>query len=174
MRVRAWVTTLAVLHVVVCIRCPVNAEVAQQKEPTIRAIISDPTSPSTIYIGTDDGIAFTHDRGNTWIVHPFATPEHVLALARDPRDGMTIWAATETGFRRSGDRGVTWTTMTLPSYRVPLKARAAAKRFHLYSEELEKAAAGFAAGRYPVTGVLVIPGPAPVVLAAATGAGLLR
>lgn len=157
------------LNTVVSTQVRAMAEEPQQKEPTVHAIVIDPTTPSTIYIGTNEGLTVSDDAGKTWTHRPFSPPEHAGALALDPRDRTTLWAATGQDLRRTRDRGVTWTTMTMPPYRVPLTVRAFAKLFDFYSDELEKGAAEFAAGKYRFASVIVVPGADPVVLAGAIG-----
>lgn len=139
------------------------------KEPSVHAIVTDPTMPSTIYVGTDDGLALSDDGGKTWTLRPFSPPQHVYALALDPRDHSTLWAGTGRDLRRSRNRGSTWTTMTMPGYRVSLGVRMVAKLFDLYSDDLESASSSLAAGKYPVNSIVVVPGAAPAVLAGAIG-----
>jgi hypothetical protein len=69
-----------------------------------------PTSATTLYVGTDDGVFLSIDRGNNWAQSGTTlTGSDVYALERD---GGVLVAGTNSGTRRSFDDGLTWTVPT--------------------------------------------------------------
>ena len=77
-------------------------------------IAIDPQAPSTLYLGTTDGIAKTVDGGKT--LRPADSgivASEVLSTATDPRDEKVVYAGTYRGLFRSGDRGRTWKALRL-------------------------------------------------------------
>src|SRR5262245_33658085 len=76
---------------------------------TVRTIAIDPTSPSTLYAGTDGGVAKSVDGGATWSDRSAGLDRRfVRELAIDPFDSQIIWAANIGGFFRSTDGAAAW------------------------------------------------------------------
>ncbi len=78
----------------------------------VNAVVIDPASRSTLYVGTDGGIFKSEDGGATWstIALPTSGTRNVLSLAIDPRAPSTLYAGTDTaGIFRSTDGGGSWT-----------------------------------------------------------------
>ncbi|MFA4932579.1 MAG: stalk domain-containing protein [Caldisericia bacterium] len=79
----------------------------------VHAVLVDPTSPGTVFAGTDRGLFRSTDRGVTWeqygtgIKTSSSTTLKVLALAA-ARDGSRLYAGTSAGAFRSTDGGATW------------------------------------------------------------------
>jgi photosystem II stability/assembly factor-like uncharacterized protein len=77
-------------------------------------IAIDPQAPSTLYLGTTDGIAKTLDGGKTWRpADAGIVASDVLSTATDPRDEKVLYVGTYRGLFRSGDRGRTWKALKL-------------------------------------------------------------
>src|SRR5436190_16428750 len=77
----------------------------------VRALTIDPTSHTTIYLGTLINGAFkSTDGGATWTAinsglnHPFI----VSVIAVDPTTPATVWAGTDDGVFKSVDGGSSW------------------------------------------------------------------
>jgi hypothetical protein len=63
----------------------------------VYAVAIDPRNPATIYFGTDDGLARSTDRGETWSMIP-GGPGRVSVLALDPQDDPdTVYAGGQGG-----------------------------------------------------------------------------
>jgi hypothetical protein len=78
----------------------------------VLALAIDPSTPSTIFAGTDgNGVFKSTDGGLTWsAIGP--TNTHVLALAIDPSTPSTIFAGTDgDGVFKSTDWGVSWSAI---------------------------------------------------------------
>src|SRR5262245_20300394 len=70
----------------------------------------DPITPSTLYVGTDQGVFRTMDGGATWIsVSSGLPPLSVTGLAIDPIAPATIYAGVfRGGIFKSTNRGASW------------------------------------------------------------------
>jgi photosystem II stability/assembly factor-like uncharacterized protein len=88
---------------------------------SIGAVAVAPSSASTIYVGTGegvfsvdgiDGIGFikSTDGGVTWTLPTSASVPKFFALSVHPTNAQEILAATSTGIQKSVDGGVTWTS----------------------------------------------------------------
>ncbi len=75
----------------------------------ILAMAFDPTTPTTLYAGTEDGVYTSDDGGATWRAAG-SGPFEVRAIGIDPVTPTTLYAGTETvqGMFKSEDGGVTW------------------------------------------------------------------
>lgn len=80
-------------------------------------LVIDPTSPQTLYAGTDSGVVKSTDGGASWNVVGLAMT-NVNLLAIDPLRPEVLYAATTAvypdtygfiGLLRSADRGASWT-----------------------------------------------------------------
>jgi uncharacterized repeat protein (TIGR01451 family) len=76
----------------------------------VPALAIDPSTPSTLYAGTDEGVYKSTDSGDTWApANVGLSNEHVSSLAIDPRNPSTLYAAVYSGgVFRSTDSGGTW------------------------------------------------------------------
>jgi photosystem II stability/assembly factor-like uncharacterized protein len=84
----------------------------------VGALAVDPTTPTTIYAGTENGRVFkSTDGGGTWnAAHAGLTSQYpVRALAIDSTAPTTLYAATFDWLYKSTDGGGTWSTTGLPS-----------------------------------------------------------
>jgi photosystem II stability/assembly factor-like uncharacterized protein len=90
------------------VNIPLNSAVAF-------AIVFDPSTPSTMYVGAGNGVFKSTDSGSTWITqNNFGIPgvPNVRALAIDPTSPSTIYAGTlGSGFFKSTNGGGNWTAM---------------------------------------------------------------
>lgn len=77
---------------------------------TVWALVVDPQSPGTIYVGTSVGVCKSEDKGGTWRAISAGLPvSEVPALAVDPRATDTLYASSwEWGVFKSTDGGATW------------------------------------------------------------------
>jgi len=79
---------------------------------TIFSIAIDPTSPTTIFVGTDSGLLKSVDAGKNWQpIDPNASglmSQFIFALLFDPAAPGTMYAGTANGFFSSTDGGTTW------------------------------------------------------------------
>jgi hypothetical protein len=67
-----------------------------------------PTSPITLYLGTDDGVYVSSDGSNSWMPASTGMPDNALVLALE-QDGSAIVAGTaDVGAYRSLDGGESW------------------------------------------------------------------
>jgi photosystem II stability/assembly factor-like uncharacterized protein len=78
--------------------------------PAIRAIVTDPEQPDTVYVGTQDGPYRSTDHGDHW--EKVAIADHglpVWSLLFDPHDADVMYAGYENcEIFRSEDRGEHW------------------------------------------------------------------
>jgi len=74
----------------------------------VYAIAIDPTTPATIYAGTDGGVFKTTNAGGTWSPTGIIPARWVRKLLIDPTSTNTIYAGTEAGVFKSTDGGNTW------------------------------------------------------------------
>ena len=83
----------------------------------VHAILIHPTSPGTVFAGTDRGLFRSTDRGLTWgqygtgIKTSSSTTLKILALAA-ARDGSRLYAGTSAGVFQSADDGAVWSQGT--------------------------------------------------------------
>jgi hypothetical protein len=82
---------------------------------SVFSIVFDPSTSSTMYLGTPFGVLKTTDSGSTWIPqNNFGVPgtPSVRALAIDPTTPLTIYAGTSgNGLFKSINGGGVWTAM---------------------------------------------------------------
>ena len=92
---------------------------------TARALLVLPTTPATIYVGTEAGkVRLSIDGGATWSVRSsglptslpdFPFPPGVTRLAVDPADHTVLYAEMESaGLYRTTDRGLSWHPVASP------------------------------------------------------------
>ena len=74
----------------------------------VYAIAINPTTPTTIYAGTDGGVFKTTNSGGTWSTTGSIPARWVRQLLIDPTSTNTIYAGTEVGVFKSTDSGTTW------------------------------------------------------------------
>jgi photosystem II stability/assembly factor-like uncharacterized protein len=74
----------------------------------VYAIAINPTTPSTIYAGTDGGVYKTTNSGGTWSTTGSIPARWVRQLLIDPTSTNTVYAGTEVGVFKSTDGGTTW------------------------------------------------------------------
>lgn len=80
----------------------------------IRALAVDPSDPSIVYAGADQGGLFkSTDRGQTWVPTGLTAPT-ILSLAIDPQDPQVLYAGTASAIFKSTDQGETWKNRSLP------------------------------------------------------------
>ncbi len=77
-----------------------------------RTLAIDPIHPSTLYVGTSNGVWKSVDGGASWIEARAGLPEgRISELAIDPRDPSILYAATVySGVFKSIDGGESWWT----------------------------------------------------------------
>lgn len=74
-----------------------------------------PTSPTTIYAGTDDGLFTSRDKGLHWTALVSGAGILVRAIAVHPANPSLILAMISGELRRSADGGATWASVRAPS-----------------------------------------------------------
>ena len=85
--------------------------------PYVSALIIDPNTPNTLYVGTRSGVFQSTDSGATWsavnagLTDPDGNVLRVYTLAIDPSTPSTLYAATERGVFRSTNSGATWSAV---------------------------------------------------------------
>jgi photosystem II stability/assembly factor-like uncharacterized protein len=81
--------------------------------PEVRALLTDPTRPGWLLAGTQDGIWYSNDAGDSWARASAPAPGlAVWSFARHPRRTNTIFAGYEpAAILRSDDGGRTWRTL---------------------------------------------------------------
>src|SRR5260221_630532 len=83
----------------------------------VYCLVADPTRPSTLYSGTDQGVFKSDDGGVTWRAATAGIPPNrVQTIAIDPTAPATLYAGTLTpdgeasvGIFKSTDAGASWT-----------------------------------------------------------------
>src|SRR5438105_9653904 len=76
---------------------------------SVRCLAIDPSRPSILYAGTDEGVYQSTDDGATWAL--LDSGGGIISLAIEPASPSTIYAghaATTYGVRKSTDGGQTW------------------------------------------------------------------
>jgi photosystem II stability/assembly factor-like uncharacterized protein len=79
---------------------------------TVHAVVLDPSVPTHVYVGTENGAFKSTDAGASW--HALRGPVDgvdVLALAIDPEDPKNVFASTESGVFVSADGGDHWRSL---------------------------------------------------------------
>ena len=75
----------------------------------------DPSSPSTVYAATRNGVFKSTDSGANWsAASTDLTTLWVNAVAVDPANGAVIYAATNNQLFRSSDGGASWASVSVP------------------------------------------------------------
>jgi hypothetical protein len=75
----------------------------------VRAVVFDPTDPSTMYVGVEEGGVFrSRDRGASFEPLNKGIYPDVHAIAVDPADSRRLYATTGRGFYRSENAGASW------------------------------------------------------------------
>jgi photosystem II stability/assembly factor-like uncharacterized protein len=81
----------------------------------VSGLAFDPSSPSTVYAATRNGVFKSTDSGANWSAASTGlTTLWVNAVAVDPANGAVIYAATNNQLFRSTDSGATWATVSVP------------------------------------------------------------
>lgn len=97
--------------------------------PHVRSICFDPSNPSTMYVGVEEGGAIrSRDRGESFELLNHGIYADVHTIAVDPDDSRRLYATTGRGFYLSEDRGASWQYVDRGlnrSYTVPLLTSAA-------------------------------------------------
>jgi photosystem II stability/assembly factor-like uncharacterized protein len=96
-------------------RCLVEAALSGDDHP---ALATDPSAPSTVYVGNASGIRKSTDGGSTWgatvTLSPPAVP--ITHIAIHPARPNTVHVmASIWGAYRSSDAGATWKRLATPS-----------------------------------------------------------
>src|ERR1700752_1042099 len=88
---------------------------SSQFSSAVLAIMFDPSTPSTIYVGQNNGVMKSPANGTTWVPqNNFGVPgtPNVISLAINPAATQTIYAGTSNnGFFKSTNGGGVWTQM---------------------------------------------------------------
>ena len=82
----------------------------------VRSVAIDPTTTTTLYLGTKAGVFKSADSGANWTAASSglaAGAKDVKALAIDPDTPTTLYAATKDGVYKSTDSGGTWTKTSM-------------------------------------------------------------
>jgi len=92
--------------------------------PHVRAITFDPTDPSIMYVGVEEGGVFrSRNRGLKFEPLNKGIYSDIHALAVDPADARRLYATTGRGLYRSETAGASWKLVSLiRPYVVPLLA----------------------------------------------------
>lgn len=77
----------------------------------IRALVSAPSAPETLYAALPSGVWTSRDAGVVWSL---ANAHRATAVAVHPVDRNHVVAATPTGLLRSRDGGQTWAALAAP------------------------------------------------------------
>jgi photosystem II stability/assembly factor-like uncharacterized protein len=99
-------------HILVCavaaLLLPAAITCASETAPAVGPVAIDPSTPSTIYAGTNAGVFKTTDAGEHWTaIAPALYDVHALVI--DPSAPSTLYAAVSSkGVFRSTDGGSTW------------------------------------------------------------------
>jgi photosystem II stability/assembly factor-like uncharacterized protein len=86
----------------------------------VNNIITILDQPANIYIATENGLATSTDRGETWGAIPIIPPQNkalINDMAVNYKNTKEIYYVTDTTFYRSIDGGKTWATIKTPSTR---------------------------------------------------------
>ena len=87
----------------------------------IYALAIDPTTPSTLYAGTDGGVFKSTNSGGNWsAVNTGLTSITVLSLALDPATPTTLYAGTNGGMFKSTNSGGNWGEINPAGFTRPL------------------------------------------------------
>jgi ligand-binding sensor domain-containing protein len=81
----------------------------------VNAVAVDPTTPSTVYAGTDAGGYKTIPKlsgGFKWATNNALVSRRIYALLLDPVSASTVYAGTDGGLFKSTDGGLSWTPVT--------------------------------------------------------------
>jgi len=78
----------------------------------IQTLAIDPTTPSTLYVGTDGGVFKSTDGGGSWsVANTGLSATNVSALAIDPVTPTTLYAGAAEGFFKSTNGGGSWSAV---------------------------------------------------------------
>ncbi len=77
----------------------------------VLAIATDPSSPSTLYVGTAAAIYGSTDGGRSWV--ELKNELYVTRIVIDPRSPSTLYAATHAGVIKSRDGGSQWALLRM-------------------------------------------------------------
>ena len=109
---RRWVigmlfALIALLHLAGTPAAPADQWVSLGPADTqVAAIAIDPTTPTTLYAGTDGGVFKSTDRGGSWEVK--LSIGSVAALVVDPTTPTTLYAGVGNAVYKSTSGGETW------------------------------------------------------------------
>ena len=80
----------------------------------VYALVFDPSSPSILWAGTDNGLFRSSDKGTSFTqVTSGMTATGVYYLQFDPTAPSTLYAGTNAGVFESTNRGASWTPINL-------------------------------------------------------------
>jgi photosystem II stability/assembly factor-like uncharacterized protein len=92
--------------------------------PHVRSISFDPSDPSTMYVGVEEGgVIRSRDGGVSFELLNHGIDPDIHCVAVDPRDSRLLYAATGGGFYRSENAGASWRRTAIGlsrSYTVPV------------------------------------------------------
>src|SRR6266849_7519246 len=81
---------------------------------SIRVLVVDPQTPTTLYAGTPGGVFKSANGGESWNpVNTGLSSSSVRALAIDPLTPATLYAGTSGGVFRSANGGGSWTAVNM-------------------------------------------------------------
>jgi photosystem II stability/assembly factor-like uncharacterized protein len=85
----------------------------------ITALVIDPSTPSTLYAGLDQGAVFKSvDGGNHWkMIHK--DDYGIKSMAVDPKSTGTVYIGTYTGILKTNNGGETWENILEPDPSIP-------------------------------------------------------
>lgn len=72
----------------------------------VLSLIADPSNPSHLFAGTDDGLFRSEDGGHSWTTSPVG-PAGISTLALDPSNPLRLYAGSPAGLSTSTDGGAT-------------------------------------------------------------------
>jgi uncharacterized repeat protein (TIGR01451 family) len=76
---------------------------------SVSSLVINPSTPATLYAGTDKGIYKSTDAGVNWVkLAATEINDNIRALVIDSKEPMTLYAITSKGILRSSDDGATW------------------------------------------------------------------
>jgi photosystem II stability/assembly factor-like uncharacterized protein len=100
--------------------CPPTTDRARSIGPiggAVRSLAVDPSTPSTVYAGTEQGVMKSTDAGTTWrAANKGISKTVVTGFVIDHANPATVYVATWDGVFKSFDAGANWNRCGLPGF----------------------------------------------------------
>ncbi|MCC7409215.1 MAG: hypothetical protein IT442_14205, partial [Phycisphaeraceae bacterium] len=75
---------------------------------TVYSLVVDPSTPTTVYVGTSSGVFKSTDAGVNWAPASAGFTTNITCLTIDPLTPTTVYAGSAEGAFKSTDSGATW------------------------------------------------------------------